>query len=272
MKLFISVGGAVTAVDTPTEFTTFVGVTVSSGGVLVPDDGNRLAAVTVASSSNSATVDESMGFARLSGPGLLISPQWIIGNGHGGQDATADAVQITPARIPHGVTTKPGKRITVEGILAGLDTGQLDMIVELEFDQEAGGNIQSLCAEASSATDEVFFALTAVGGVTNFPLQVETGNVLREVWIGFSSDFDEVGAIVSALRITGTALPSGSSLDLTGPSGGGQLTTSMPAGGPPLRKPDINLPLKSGTITLQGGSMGADVGAFMVGAMVIIQS
>jgi hypothetical protein len=211
-----------------------------------------------------------MCFARLSGAGLQISPQFIIGNGHGGQDAASDAIQITPTRIPHGVGVYPGKRITVEACLSGLDVGQLDVIVELEFDDQAGGPIQSLCGEASSATDDALFNITAVGGATNFPYQATQGDVLRAVALSFNSDNDEVGAAVGCARLSG-AFKGGVTLDLVGPAGGGQLTTSMQAGSAALYKPDIDQPLTTNALTVQGASMGADVGATMVGVMLIIQ-
>lgn len=269
-KVPVTVGGAITALDTFTELTTFAGLTVSNGGILVPDGMRRLAAVTVSSASNSAAVDESMAFVRLSGAGLAVGPQFIIGNGHGGQDATSDAIQITPTRIPHGVSVIAGKRITVEACMAGLDVGQLDVTVELEFDDQAGGPIQSLCGEASSATDDALFNITAVGGQTNFPYQAVQGDILRAVAIAFSSDYDEVGAAASVVRLSG-ALKDGVTLDFAGPAGGGQLTTSMQAGSAPLYKPDINQPLTANQLTVQGGSMGADVGATMLGVMLIIQ-
>lgn len=270
MEVPVSVGGALTAIDTFTELTTFAGLTVSNGGILVPDGMHRLAAVVVSSASNSAAVDESMCFARLTGAGLAVGPQFIIGNGHGGQDATSDAIQITPTRIPHGVTVYPGKRITVEACMSGLDVGQLDVIVTLIFDDKTGGPIQSLCGEASSATDDALFNITAVGGVTTFPYQATKGDVLRAVALSFNSDYDEVGAAVGCARLSG-AFEGGVTLDFAGPAGGGQLTTSMQAGSAPLYKPDINQPLTANQLTVQGASMGADVGATMTGVMLIIQ-
>lgn len=132
-KLYRTLEGAVTAVNTKTQLTTR-GSETAPGNLLVPAQAKRLSAVIMAASSDLATAHEGGHFIRVEGSGLPEGPEVVLAAAIGVQVATGGSYSMPATRVELDVPVTPGNPVAVFGVNSGEDAGSSNHGITLEFE------------------------------------------------------------------------------------------------------------------------------------------
>lgn len=120
------------AIDTANALAT-LGSEGALGNVVVPSNVSSIKEIIACASTDGAAVGSSTFFLRLRGNGLRDGQQAIAVGAIGGTLATTGIAAGVPIVVPVDIPVIPGNQITLEGEMAGADSGTARMIATLVF-------------------------------------------------------------------------------------------------------------------------------------------
>lgn len=121
-----------TAVDTASALNQ-LGSEGALGNIVVPSNVSAIKQVIAAAATDGAAVGASSFFLRMRGNGLRDGQQAISVGAIGGTLATTNLAAGATVVVDVDIPVIPGNQITLEGEMAGADTGTARMIATLVF-------------------------------------------------------------------------------------------------------------------------------------------